>query len=67
MTGLVGLGSVQRDIACIPAEPRLRHTVRRRLLARPEMQRREDWAGLAERFGGLRPSGDGLRNLDRGA
>ena len=28
------------------------------------MQRREDWAALVERYGGLRSSGDGLRNLD---
>jgi alpha-galactosidase len=35
------------------------------LLARPGVQRREDWAALVERFGGLRSSGDGLRNLDR--
>jgi alpha-galactosidase len=34
------------------------------LLARPGMQRREDWAALVERYGGLRSSGDGLRNLD---
>lgn len=35
------------------------------LLARPGVQRREDWAALVERYGGLRSSGDGLRNLDR--
>jgi alpha-galactosidase len=34
------------------------------LLARPGVQRREDWAALIERYGGLRSSGDGLRNLD---
>jgi alpha-galactosidase len=34
------------------------------LLARPGVQRREDWAALVERYGGLRSSGDGLRNLD---
>lgn len=34
------------------------------LLARPGVQRREDWAALVERYGGLRSSGDGLHNLD---
>jgi alpha-galactosidase len=34
------------------------------LLARPGVQRREDWAAVVERYGGLRSSGDGLRNLD---
>jgi alpha-galactosidase len=34
------------------------------LMARPGVQRREDWAALVERYGGLRSSGDGLRNLD---
>jgi alpha-galactosidase len=34
------------------------------LLARPGVQRRKDWAALVERYGGLRSSGDGLRNLD---
>ncbi len=34
------------------------------LLARPGVQRRADWAALVERYGGLRSSGDGLRNLD---
>lgn len=34
------------------------------LLARPGVQRREDWAALVERYGGLRSSGDGLRDLD---
>jgi alpha-galactosidase len=34
------------------------------LLARPGVQRREDWAEVVARYGGLRSSGDGLRNLD---
>lgn len=34
------------------------------LLARPGVQRREDWAAVVEGYGGLRSSGDGLRNLD---
>jgi alpha-galactosidase len=34
------------------------------LLARPGVQRREDWAALVEGYGGLRSSGDGLRSLD---
>jgi alpha-galactosidase len=34
------------------------------LMARPGVQRRADWAALVERYGGLRSSGDGLRNLD---
>jgi alpha-galactosidase len=34
------------------------------LLARPGVERREDWAETVARFGGLRSSGDGLRELD---
>jgi len=34
------------------------------LLARPGVQRREDWAALVEGYGGLRSSGDGLDHLD---
>lgn len=34
------------------------------LMARPGVERRADWAAVVERFGGLRSSGDGLRNLD---
>jgi alpha-galactosidase len=35
------------------------------LLARPEVERREDWAGHLQRYGGLRGSGDRLRALDQ--
>jgi alpha-galactosidase len=34
------------------------------LMARPGVQRREEWAGVVRRFGGLRSSGDGLTELD---
>jgi alpha-galactosidase len=34
------------------------------LMARPGVEGREQWASLVERFGGLRSSGDGLRQLD---
>ena len=34
------------------------------LLARPEMERREEWALHVERFGGLRASSDRIRGLD---
>jgi alpha-galactosidase len=34
------------------------------LIARPEMERREDWAAQVERYGGLRGSSDRLRGLD---
>jgi alpha-galactosidase len=34
------------------------------LIARPDMERREDWAGAIERWGGLRASGDRLAALD---
>jgi alpha-galactosidase len=34
------------------------------LIARPEMERREEWAALVERWGGLRASGDRLAGLD---
>ncbi len=34
------------------------------LIARPEMERREDWAETVERWGGLRVSGDRLATLD---
>ena len=34
------------------------------LMARPQVERREQWAGTIERFGGVRASGDGLRELD---
>jgi len=34
------------------------------LLVRPGVQRRSDWAALVERYGALRSSGDGLRELD---
>jgi alpha-galactosidase len=34
------------------------------LMARPGVQRREEWAGVVRRFGGLRSSGDGLAELD---
>jgi len=33
-------------------------------MARPGVERREEWAAVVERFGGLRSSGDGLRRLD---
>jgi alpha-galactosidase len=34
------------------------------LLARPGVERREDWAGVVERYGGLRCSGDRIAELD---
>jgi alpha-galactosidase len=34
------------------------------LLARPAMPHREQWAGIVERYGGLRCSGDRIRDLD---
>jgi alpha-galactosidase len=34
------------------------------LMARPGVQRRDEWAGVVRRFGGLRSSGDGLDELD---
>jgi alpha-galactosidase len=34
------------------------------LMARPGVQRREEWAGVVRQFGGLRSSGDGLTELD---
>jgi alpha-galactosidase len=34
------------------------------LVVRPEMERRGDWAGAIEHWGGLRGSGDTLRELD---
>jgi alpha-galactosidase len=34
------------------------------LMARPGVERREDWAETVRRFGGLRSSGDGLAELD---
>jgi alpha-galactosidase len=34
------------------------------LMARPGVERREDWARTVRRFGGLRSSGDGLAELD---
>jgi alpha-galactosidase len=34
------------------------------LILRPQMQRRSDWATVVARYGGLRASGDGLRQLD---
>jgi len=34
------------------------------LIARPEMERREEWAETVERWGGLRASGDRLATLD---
>jgi len=34
------------------------------LMLRPGVERREEWAGTVERFGGLRSSGDGLAELD---
>ena len=34
------------------------------LIARPEMEAREQWAGIVERHGGLRASGDRLASLD---
>lgn len=34
------------------------------LMIRPGVQRRTDWAALVERYGALRSSGDGLRELD---
>ena len=34
------------------------------LIARPEMERREEWAATVERWGGLRASGDQLAALD---
>jgi alpha-galactosidase len=35
------------------------------LIARPQMERREDWAAHIERYGGLRGSSDRLRDLDQ--
>lgn len=34
------------------------------LLVRPAVERREDWGAVVETYGGLRSSGDGLRELD---
>ena len=34
------------------------------VVVRPEMQRRQEWAGTVERWGGLRASGDRLGGLD---
>lgn len=34
------------------------------LLARPGIERREEWAAAVEQFGGLRASGDAVSNLD---
>jgi alpha-galactosidase len=34
------------------------------LMARPQVERREQWAETVERFGGVRASGDGVRELD---
>jgi alpha-galactosidase len=34
------------------------------LIARPEVERREEWAGVVERYGGLRASSDRLAGLD---
>ena len=34
------------------------------LVVRPEVERREQWAGTVERYGGLRASGDRLASLD---
>ncbi|MHB1599806.1 MAG: alpha-galactosidase, partial [Acidimicrobiales bacterium] len=34
------------------------------LVARPEVERREEWAAMIERYGGLRSSSDRLRRLD---
>jgi len=34
------------------------------LMLRPQVQRREDWAAVVGKYGGLRASGDGLRLLD---
>jgi alpha-galactosidase len=34
------------------------------LIARPEVERREDWAATVQQFGGLRASGDELARLD---
>jgi len=34
------------------------------LIARPGVERREEWARTVENYGGLRSSGDGLRELD---
>jgi alpha-galactosidase len=33
-------------------------------MARPRVEQREQWADAIERFGGVRASGDGLRELD---
>jgi len=34
------------------------------LMLRPGVQRRESWAALVDRYGGVRASGDGIRELD---
>jgi alpha-galactosidase len=34
------------------------------LIARPEVERREEWAGVVERYGGLRASSDRIASLD---
>jgi alpha-galactosidase len=34
------------------------------MMLRPEVQRREDWASVVARYGGVRASGDGLDQLD---
>ena len=34
------------------------------LMLRPQVQRRADWAGVVQRYGGLRSCGDGLDQLD---
>ena len=33
-------------------------------MLRPDVQRREDWASVMARYGGVRASGDGLDQLD---
>jgi alpha-galactosidase len=35
------------------------------LIARPGVERRQDWAEVIERYGGLRASGDGISSLDQ--
>ncbi len=34
------------------------------MMLRPSVERREDWAAVLARYGGLRASGDGLDQLD---
>jgi alpha-galactosidase len=34
------------------------------VIARPEVERREEWASVVERYGGLRVSSDRIADLD---